>query len=60
MRGDRGAFLLGINMGDWDYVAIAGVLFMAAGVWMTFGVGPTLILLGILLTAAGVGGAKRR
>lgn len=60
MRGDRGAFLLGIKMGDWDYMAIAGMLVTALGVWLTFGIGPALILAGILVTLIGVGGAARR
>lgn len=49
-----------MKLGDWDYLVAFGLIATAAGVWMTFGMGPTLMLVGILVTLVGIGGAARR
>jgi hypothetical protein len=42
---------------SWDYLALAGVAALAIGMWLTYGLGPMLIVLGALLLIAGIGGA---
>lgn len=58
MRGDWGAFLLvSMKLDKWDYLALTGLLLLAVGVWMAFGPGTMLIVLGVIFLLAGVGGA---
>jgi hypothetical protein len=58
MRGDWGAFLLvSMKLDKWDYLALTGLLLLAAGIWMAFGPGTMLIVLGVIFLLAGVGGA---
>lgn len=48
-----------MTLGDWDYLAIAGLIALTAGIWLTFGVGPMLIVLGVIVLLIGIGGATR-
>ena len=46
-----------MGIGDWDWLVVIGLAMATAGVWLLFGVGAALIVAGVVLVVAGVGGA---
>lgn len=45
---------------QWDAICLTGVVLLTVGMWQWFGAGPALTVVGGLLLALGVAGARRQ